>query len=129
MTMTRDIAGPQPDPETQAWWEACGDGHLSVRHCKACGQNHFPPRTICPYCFSDDTETKEVAGTGKIYSFSVMRRAVKPYVLAYVTLDEGPTVMTNIATPDLDAVRIGQRVRVTFEDTNTGFKLPVFAPV
>ena len=58
-----------------------------------------------------------------------MRRAAKPYVLAYVTLDEGPTMMTNIVTPDLDAVRIGQRVRVTFEETNTGFKLPVFAPV
>ncbi|MDI1346368.1 MAG: OB-fold domain-containing protein, partial [Pseudolabrys sp.] len=60
---------------------------------------------------------------------SVMRRVAKPYVVAYVTLDEGPTVMTNIATPDIDAVRIGQRVRVMFEDTNTGFKLPVFAPV
>ena len=127
--MTRAIAGPQPDPETQSWWEACGDGRLSVRHCKACGQNHFPPRTICPYCFSDDTEAREVAGTGQIYSFSVMRRAAKPYVLAYVTLDEGPTVMTNIATPDLDAVRIGQRVRVTFEPTDTGYKLPVFAPI
>ena len=126
--MTRTIAGPQPDPETQSWWDACGEGHLSVRHCKACGQNHFPPRTICPYCFSDDTEARQVAGTGQIYSFSVMRRAAKPYVLAYVTLDEGPTVMTNIATPDLDAVRIGQRVRVTFEATDTGYELPVFAP-
>lgn len=127
--MTRDIAGPQPDPETQAWWEACGKGRLSLRHCKACGQKHFPPRTICPYCFSDDTEVQEVSGAGQIYSFSVMRRAAKPYVLAYVTLDEGPTVMTNIATADLDAVRIGQRVRVAFEETNTGYKLPVFAPV
>jgi uncharacterized OB-fold protein len=57
-----------------------------------------------------------------------MRRAGAPYVLAYVTLDEGPTVMTNIATADVDAVRIGQRVKVAFEDTDTGHKLPVFAP-
>jgi uncharacterized OB-fold protein len=127
--MTRNIPGPQPDPETQKWWEACGEGKLSVRHCKACDENHFPPRTICPYCFSDDTEVREAAGTGQIYSFSVMRRAAKPYVLAYVTLDEGPTMMTNIATADLDAVRIGQRVRVAFEETDTGYKLPVFAPV
>jgi len=126
--MTRNIAGPQPDPETQSWWDACGEGRLSVRHCKACGQNHFPPRNICPYCFSDDTEVKQVAGTGQIYSFSVMRRAAKPYVLAFVTLDEGPTMMTNIATSTPDAVRIGQRVRVTFEATDTGYKLPVFTP-
>jgi hypothetical protein len=127
--MTRTIPGPQPDPETQQWWEACGEGKLSVRHCKACGENHFPPRNICPYCFSDDTEARQVAGTGQIYSFSVMRRVAKPYVLAYVTLDEGPTMMTNIATADPDAVRIGQRVRVAFEATDTGYKLPVFTPL
>ena len=129
MIMTRDIAGPLPDPETKSWWDACGEGRFSVRHCNACGENHFLPRTICPFCFSDDTAPKDVAGTATIYSFSVMRRAAKPYVLAYVTLDEGPTVMTNIATPDMDAVCIGQRVRLIFEETNTGFKLPVFAPV
>lgn len=128
MTMVRSIPGPQVDPETQAWWEACNEGRLSVRRCKACGESHFPPRSICPFCFSDNTEPRDAAGTGTIYSFSVMRRVGNPYVLAYVTLDEGPTMMTNIATADVNAVRVGQRVRVTFEDTDTGFKLPVFAP-
>lgn len=125
----RDIPGPQPDVETQAWWDACKTGKLLVRHCKACGKDHFLPRTICPFCFSDDTEWKTAAGTGTIYTFSVMRRANAPYVLAYVTLDEGPTVMTNIATKDVNSVRIGQRVKVAFEDTDTGQKLPVFTPL
>jgi uncharacterized OB-fold protein len=125
----RDIPGPQPDPETQPWWDACKNGQFLVRHCKTCGESHFLPRTICPFCFSDETEWKTAAGTGTIYTFSVMRRAGAPYVLAYVTLDEGPTVMTNIATADVDAVRIGQRVAVRFEDTDTGQKLPVFAPI
>lgn len=126
--MTRNIAGPRPDPETQAWWDTCGNGHLAVRFCRACRKNHFPPRSICPFCFSDETEPKEVAGIGSVYSFSIMRRAAKPYVLAYVALDEGPTMMTNIATDDMDALRIGQRVRVIFEDTDTGLRLPVFVP-
>lgn len=127
-TKVRDIPGPVIDPETKPWWEACKEGRFLVRHCKKCGENHFLPRTICPFCFSDDTEWKTSAGTGTIYTFSVVRRPGAPYVLAYVTLDEGPTVMTNIVTSDVDAVRIGQRVKVAFEDTNTGEKLPVFAP-
>lgn len=126
--MIRDIPGPQPDPETQAFWDTCNDGRLMVRHCKACGENHFLPRSICPFCFSDDTAWLTASGTGTIYSFSVMRRAERPYVLAYVTLDEGPTMMTNIATQDFDKVAIGQRVRVAFEATDTGYKLPVFVP-
>jgi uncharacterized OB-fold protein len=115
--------------ETQAWWDACKDGKFLVRHCKACGKDHFLPRTICPFCFSGDTEWKTAAGTGTIYTFSVMRRANAPYVLAYVKLDEGPTVMTNIATKDVNSVRIGQRVKVAFEDIDTGQKLPVFVPL
>ena len=129
MTDARDIPGPQPDPETQAWWNACNQGRLLVRQCNKCNRVHFQPRSICPFCFSDDTEYFDATGTGVIYSFSVMRRAARPYALAYVTLDEGPTMMTNIAAPNLDELRIGQRVRVAFEMTNTGFRLPVFAPV
>ena len=128
-TAMRDIPGPVPDPETQPWWDACNNGQFLVRHCRKCGENHFLPRTICPFCFSDETEWKTAAGTATIYTFSVMRRADAPYVLAYVTLDEGPTVMTNIATSDVDAVHIGQRVRVAFENTDTGQKLPLFAPI
>lgn len=122
----RDIPGPQPDVETQAFWDACNRGQFLLRHCNACGENHFQPRTICPFCFSDDTEWKEASGLATIYSFSVMRRLGGDYVLAYVTLDEGPTVMTNIVADDLNAVRIGAKVRVSFAETDTGYKLPVF---
>ena len=127
-TQVRDIPGPQPNPETQTFWEACNRGQFLLRQCKACGENHFPPRTICPFCFSDDTEWKETSGLATIYSFSIMRRlgGDGDYVLAYVTLDEGPTVMTNIVTDDLNAVGIGAKVRVNFAATDTGYELPVF---
>jgi uncharacterized OB-fold protein len=124
----RDIPGPQPDVENQPFWEACNRGQFLLRQCHGCGENHFPPRTICPFCFSDNTEWKEASGLATIYSFSVMRRlgGDGDYVLAYVTLDEGPTVMTNIVADDINAVRIGARVRVNFAATDTGFDLPLF---
>lgn len=122
----RDIPGPRPDPETQAFWDACNRGQFLLRRCKACGDNHFPPRTICPFCFSDDTEWQETSGRATIYSFSVMRKPGADYVLAYVSLDEGPTIMTNIAAENIDDVRIGAKVRLSFETTDTGYQLPVF---
>jgi uncharacterized OB-fold protein len=58
-----------------------------------------------------------------------MRQAKIPYAIAYVTLDEGPTMMTNIVETDLDAIRIGQRVRVVFVPTEGGAPVPMFRPV
>ena len=50
-----------------------------------------------------------------IYSYSVMRRAEPVYVMAYVTLDEGPTMMTNLVDCDPDAVTVGARVCIVFK--------------
>jgi uncharacterized OB-fold protein len=50
------------------------------------------------------------------------------YCIAYVKLDEGVTMMTNIVDCDLDTVKIGQKVKVTFKKTEGGVSMPVFAP-
>ncbi len=68
------------------------------------------------------------SGRGTIYSYSVMRRAPVPYAIAYVTLEEGVTMMTNIVDCDFDALRIGQPVRVVFKPTDGGPPVPMFTP-
>lgn len=127
MTQQHLMPAPQPNPETQAYWDATKQGRLLLRRCKACGEVHFYPRTICPFCFSDDTEWLESKGQGTVYAFSVMRRGPS-FALAYVTLDEGPTMLTNIVDCDLDTVRIGQKVRVLFKEGEGDFRIPVFIP-
>ena len=57
-----------------------------------------------------------------------MRRVAAPYAIAYVTLDEGVTLMTNIVDCDFDRIAIGQEVEVTFRTTAGGHALPVFRP-
>jgi uncharacterized OB-fold protein len=70
-----------------------------------------------------------VSGRGEIYSVSVTRRAgPTPYAIAYVRLDEGITMLTNIVDCDLDSLRIGQRVRVVFKPAEDGTMIPMFAP-
>jgi uncharacterized OB-fold protein len=124
----RSIPAPPSSPDTEAFWQAAGRGTLLLKHCRACGQTHYYPRPLCPFCFSDATEWRPAAGTGIIYSYSVMRRADVPYAIAYVTLDEGVTMMTNLVDCDLDALRIGQRVRVVFSPTEGGPPVPTFTP-
>jgi uncharacterized protein len=120
------IIAPLPFPETMPYWEAAAQRKLLLKHCTACGADHFYPRMLCPFCFSDRTEWREASGTGTIYSFSVMRRAEIPYAIAYVTLAEGPTMMSNIVDCDLDAIRIGQRVRLVFKPAENGQPVPMF---
>jgi uncharacterized OB-fold protein len=124
----RKLPAPQPNPETKPFWDAAAAGKLLVKVCRACGQAHHYPRALCPFCFSDRTEWTEASGDGVIYSYSVMRRAPEPYAIAYVTLAEGPTMMTNLVDCDLDALRIGQPVSVVFRPTEGGPPLPMFRP-
>ena len=124
----RKIPAPQPSPETKAFWGGASEGKLLLKKCRTCGQLHYYPRALCPFCGGDATEWQAAAGTGSIYSYSVMRRAEVPYAIAYVTLDEGPTMMTNLVDCDFDALRIGQRVKVVFTPTDGGAPLPTFTP-
>jgi uncharacterized OB-fold protein len=124
----RTIPAPPVSPETTPFWDAAAAGRLLVKRCEACGEPHYYPRAICPFCGSDRTSWQEASGHGTIYSYSVFRRAPVPYAIAYVTLEEGPTMMTNIVGADLDAIRIGQRVRVQFVPTDGGPPVPMFAP-
>jgi uncharacterized OB-fold protein len=126
--MARKIPAPHPAPETRAFWDAAAKGLLLIRRCTACGRAHWYPRSICPFCWSDKTEWVEGSGRGAIYSYSVMRRAPEPYVVAYVTLAEGPTVLTNLVDCDFDALAIGQEVRLKFSSSDGGPPVPMFTP-
>ena len=124
----RKIAAPPANPETQPFWDAAAEGKLLYKKCAACGEPHFYPRALCPFCFSDRTEWQQASGRGTIYTHSVMRRTPVPYAIAYVTLDEGPTMMTNIVDCDLDAIRIGQKVKLVFKPSDGGPPVPMFTP-
>ena len=127
MAQDRKLSAPTVFPDNEAFWKAAGEGRLLIKHCAACSQYHWYPRPLCPFCLSDRTEWKEASGRGTVYTFSVTRRAGPiPFAIAYVTLEEGPTMMTNLVDCDLDAVRIGDKVQVVFKPTDGGPPVPMF---
>lgn len=125
----RIITAPPVNPENERYFAAAKEGVLLVGKCSDCREYHFYPRLICPYCNSDNTEWVPAKGTGVIYSHSTMRRGVPaPYTIAYVTLDEGVSMMTNIVDCDVDAIKIGDKVKVVFKNAEDGTAVPMFAP-
>jgi uncharacterized protein len=125
----RKMRDSTPNPGDEPYFAAAAEGKLMLKKCGDCGEHHHFPRALCPFCFSDKVQWVQAKGTGEIYSYSVSRRAGPVvYCIAYVTLDEGVKMLTNIVDCDLDTVKIGQKVKVTFKKTEGGVSMPVFAP-
>ena len=112
---------PRRTLETAAFWDGCAEGRLVLPTCDACNELIWYPRHFCPFCASTSVTQTELSGRGTVYSFTIMRRGNgpfsdhAPYVIAYVTLEEGPVVMTNIVGADPMAVFVGQPVTAVFE--------------
>ena len=126
----RKIPAPAVNAENKPFFDAAANGKLLLKYCNGCSEFHHYPRAFCPFCFSERTEWREAKGTGTIHTWSVLRRGVPvPYCIAYVTLDEGVSMLTNIVDCDLDAVKIGMNVKVLFKPTEGGPPVPMFTPV
>lgn len=117
-------------PELEPFRRAADEERLLLKRCASCGEAHYYPRSICPFCFSEDTQWLESRGLGTIYTYSIQRRVPETFVIAFVTLDEGPTVMTHIVdTAVHEDVYIGQRVQLVFRSFDGGSKVPMFRPI
>ena len=139
--MTAEIRHPLPYAswETRGWWEGAGRGELVIQRCRSCGTVQHRPRALCVTCLSDDVEHVVASGRGHVHTFTVTQqnqtpafRDACPYVLAYVELEEGPRVLTNVVGCDPAEVRIGLPVVADFAAAERGdgeaFAVPRFRP-
>ena len=133
-----DVPLPSPvaNADSLTYWNAAREHRLLLRKCNECGVLHFMPRFLCPNCWSDRLSWVESSGNGSIHSYTIIRRApapafapIAPYVVALIDLDEGPRMVANIVGEDPLGVKIGDRVKVTFEDRGDGAKIPQFTRV
>ena len=109
--------------------EGAKAGKLMLKWCQDCKKPHHYPRSVCPHCMSSNLEWKHATGTGEIYTYSIMHAASPAYVIAYVTLEEGVAMLTNIVDVEPAKVRVGQKVKVVFKPSEGGGRLPCFTPV
>lgn len=133
---------PRPLPnlaelDTRPFWQATKQHELRYQVCNACGGVVFYTRRHCPHCMSFDLRWETSRGEGAIYTYTIIRqighpyfRGHAPYVVAWIDLDEGFRMLSNVMVEngDVESVQIGQRVRVMWED-HGDVSLPLFTPV
>lgn len=124
---------PQINSETKPFWDGTAEGRLVLPRCNECQVVLWYPRAFCPECSSFDISWFEATGRGTIYSYTINRRGQGDYrdlayVVAYVELEEGPRLLTNIVDCDPETLSVGQAVQVVFHPTSNGAALPRFKP-
>jgi len=136
-----EIQHPLPNAswETRGYWEGAGRGEIVLQRCPSCGAVQHKPRALCMSCLHDEVEHFVASGRGTVYTFTVTNQnqakgfaEACPYVMAYVDLEEGVRVLTNIVNCDPDTVHIGMAVTAEFamQDRADGeaFAVPRFEP-
>jgi uncharacterized OB-fold protein len=119
--------------DSQEYWKGARERRLLFQKCGACGSIQFPPRHHCASCWEADLKWVESRGEGTVESFTIVRRAPLPafrgkvpYVVAAVLVEDGPRMITNLVGENVLDVKIGDKVRVDFEDNGSGDRLPQF---
>ncbi len=133
MANTRPL--PRLDSTNRDFWTCGAENELRFLRCGDCGTFIHPPRPVCRHCLSENVAPEAVAGTGVIDTFTVNYQKWHPamdvpFVVARVAIDGAPGVIltTNIVGCEVDAVDIGDRVRVTFEQQEDVY-LPLFEKI
>jgi uncharacterized OB-fold protein len=126
---------PLINASNKVFWDAAKKHELLVSQCRACGLLSTQA-AACAACGSHRLEWVKVRGRGQVFTFCIYHQPFHPawkddipYNVAYVRLDEGPLLMTNIVECANKDIYIDMPVEVVFEDINDEVSLPKFRPV
>ena len=124
---------PSPSLRSRPYWEAGARGELLYQRCPHCG--HIPPRPIlrCGRCAQGEPTWNVSAGTGSLYSWTVVWRPqhpafTVPYAPAVVSMDEGWWLMSSMIGCRPDQIEAGMPVRVEFHLAGGDVWLPYVRP-
>jgi uncharacterized OB-fold protein len=128
---------PAPDADTEAFWQATAEGRLALCRCESCDVWIHPPLERCRRC-DQPTTFADIAGTGEVHSFIIVRQPsvpgyfdAVPYVVGVVELDEqeGLRLPGRIVGIEPEGVMIGMPVRADLVPLDGGdFTVAVFRP-
>lgn len=124
--MTADAPAPTTGfpPEFDAFWQGLSENRLCFPKCARCGRVNWYPMERCTQCLGSDFDMQEISGLGRLYSWTIVRRAFSPkqaawipYVVGLVEFDEvpGSRLITNIIDCGFDKLAIDMPVEPVFD--------------
>jgi uncharacterized OB-fold protein len=131
-TIVRDLGG---DPLDLPFWQACGEGRFLLHRCGVC-RRHYWPASRCVRHGAQNMAWVEGSGRGTLYTYTVIHHAYTasmkgrvPYVVGVIQLDEGPFFHSNVVGCPLERLAVGQPLRATMIEHESGLVVPVFRPI
>ena len=102
------------------FYERLREGRVSTTRCPRDLELHWPPRTACPKCHSEELEWTDLPEKGRIYSFSAVlagaplgMEAEVPYAVGLVDLEGAPLrLFGRIEGRAWNALHVGESVRL-----------------
>jgi uncharacterized protein len=117
-----------PEASFNAYLKA---GEFRLQSCAACGKQIFFPRTICPYCGSNELRWRPTSGRGVVYSTTTVRQRPErggDYNIALIDLEEGARMLSRVEGVAPTEVKIGMRVEAVIGEAG-GSPLVTFRAV
>ena len=130
-----DYLKPLPvlDIEGRFFWESCKKHEMALQQCLSCKQSRYPPRSLCPRCHSPEAQWTPISGRGQVYVALVMCRSYGrvwehdvPYNISLIDLEEGVRMWSNVIGCLAEEVKIGDRVKISYDDVTDDITLPKF---
>src|SRR3972149_2134084 len=126
---------PIADEESRPFFEGAKQRKLMILRCTQCGAWRLPTRERCADCWSTEFEWAQASGRGTLYPFGIMPQQshpafaeVIPYNFAFVELEEGPRLVTNIVDCPNGELRVEMPVEAVFDDVSGETTLVRFRP-
>lgn len=128
----QDLPAARPTVVSRPFWEGCARGELLFQRCAECSAVAFPPAETCRSCLSPDLSWEKSAGLGRLYSWTVVWRPVRPaftapYAPAIVDVAEGYQLLTNLINAAIEELAVDLPLVVTFRRAGA-LRLPYFQP-
>jgi uncharacterized OB-fold protein len=127
---------PTPSDFSLPFWEATKRHELLLQYDPDAQRYQFFARPVSIFTGRRRAlEWRAAAGTGVVYTFTIVHRAPlpafaarTPYVVANIELDEGVRIMAQMVDCRPEDVRIGMRVSLRWEPRGE-YNIAVFAPL
>jgi hypothetical protein len=115
--------------EFYAW---CRKRELRFQRCSGCGAWRHVPRKMCARCGSWQWEWARASGRGRVFTWTVVARALHPafgddvpLAPVVIEMEEGVRLLSRVDCRP-DELAIGMPVEVAFEDVTPEVTLPKF---
>ncbi len=103
----------------EQFYKFLAQGKLMAGKCTHCGKIHLPPRPLCDNCFHQEFTWLEIAGKGKLLTYTVIHVApqqfqrLAPYAVGIIQLENG-LKLPGMITATQEQLQIGMDLTIDF---------------